>query len=62
MQQLPDTFHEGRAVIEWLKPHSFPIIPEILEEKDVVLESPVMPPEQDVLRTVILNLGECPAA
>ena len=38
------TYHEGRAVIEWLKPYSFLLIPEFLEEKNVVRESPIMLP------------------
>ena len=48
------TFHEGRAVIDWLKPYSFLTIPWILEEKNVVRESPVMLPPQDILHTTLL--------
>lgn len=43
MQQLPDTFHEGRAVIEWLKPFNYLMIPEIMS----VRSSPVYLPGQD---------------
>jgi hypothetical protein len=54
MRQLPNTFHEGRAVIEWLKPYNYLLVPEILE----VRESPVMLPERDVLRTIFLEFAE----
>lgn len=37
-------FHEGRAVIDRLKPYSFLIIPGFLEEKNAVRESPFMLP------------------
>lgn len=52
------TYHEGRAVIEWLKPYSFLIIPGFLEEKNAVRENPFMLPSRDILRTTLLEFAE----